>query len=238
MRDLAKTIERNGGDIWTRSSVSAITMDGERATGVLVERGGETCEVSAKLVVSNAGPHQTVRMIGREHMGGDFLDALDERVESMSSISVHLLSDRNLLADISGAVYTAIGARRIAMIFDASQTAAWAQDGLHVTEIYPLTATDATADVDFDAQIEEIRQDLDEMSPGWRDHAEMRVITLQSEYPGLRAWPGKGTSVDTPVPNVFLVGDGCESRGFAGGAAAASSAQRAADLIVERFPLR
>jgi phytoene dehydrogenase-like protein len=235
MRELSQTITGRGGAVWTRSSATEITTDGNRATGVVVERDGQTCNVTANFIVSNAGPHQTVRLLGSEHFGKEFIDELDEQVHSMSSISVHLISERTLLGDIPGAVYTAVGARRIAMIFDASLTAEWAGNGKHLTEIYPLTATDPSVEVDWQAQIDEIKLDLDDMCPDWREQAEMRVITLQGEYPGLRAWPGRGASVETPIPNVFLAGDGCQSRGYAGGAAAASSAQRAVSLISERF---
>jgi len=238
LRELADVVDDHGGAVWTRCSASAITTDGNRATGVVVERDGQTCNVTADLIVSNAGPHQTVKLLGSEHIDSAFRSELDAQVTSMSSISVHLISDRTLLGDIPGAVYTAIGARRIAMIFDSSQTADWAREGKHLTEIYPLTATDPSVPVDWEAQIEEIKLDLDDMCPGWREDAEMRVITLQSEYPGLRAWPGKGASVETPISNLFLVGDGVQSVGYAGGAAAASSAQRAVAAIDERFSPR
>jgi phytoene dehydrogenase-like protein/NAD-dependent dihydropyrimidine dehydrogenase PreA subunit len=236
LRELADVVTDHGGAVWTRCSATAITTDGQRATGVTLERDGAMCSVSADVLVSNAGPHQTVQLLGGNSLHDGFVDELHEQVVSMSSISVHLISDRTLLGDIPGAVYTAIGARRIAMIFDASLTADWARAGQHLTEIYPLTATDPSAPVDYETQIEEIKLDLDEMCPGWRDAAEMRVITLQTEYPGLRAWPGKGTSVETPLPNLFLVGDGVQSVGYAGGAAAASSAERAVKLISERLP--
>jgi phytoene dehydrogenase-like protein/NAD-dependent dihydropyrimidine dehydrogenase PreA subunit len=238
LRELADVVTDRGGAVWTRCSATAITTDGNRATGVTVERDGQACHVTADLIVSNAGPHQTVKLLGEEHVDPAFRDELSAEVTSMSSISVHLISERNLLGDIPGAVYTAIGARRIAMIFDSSQTADWAREGKHLTEIYPLTATDPSAPVDWEAQIEEIKLDLDDMCPGWRNDAEMRVITLQSEYPGLRAWPGKGASVETPISNLFLVGDGVQSVGYAGGAAAASSAQRAVRVIDERFSPR
>jgi phytoene dehydrogenase-like protein len=239
MNDLARTISDRGGAVWTRCAAAAITTDGQRATGVLIDHNGSSHEVKASLVVSNAGPHQTARLLGGgEPFGREFGGRLDDQVHAMSSITVHLISDRRLVADIPGAVYTAIGARRIAMIFDASLTAEWTRDGQHFTEIYPLTATDPSVHVDFEAQIEEIKLDLDDMCPGWREDAEMHVVTLQTEYPGLRAWPGKGTPVDTPIANLFLVGDGCQSLGYAGGAAAASSAQRAVDLICERLPVR
>jgi phytoene dehydrogenase-like protein len=238
MNDLARTISGRGGAVWTRCRASAITSDGQCATGVLVEHSGASHQIRAGLVVSNAGPHQTARLLGDDVFGPEFGDHISERVHAMSSITVHLVSNRRLVADIPGAVYTAIGARRVAMIFDASLTAEWTPDGRHFTEIYPLTATDPSVPVDFETQINEIKLDLDEMCPGWRQDAQMNAVTLQSEYPGLRAWPGKGSRIDTPISNLFLVGDGCQALGYAGGAAAASSAQRAVDMICERLPAR
>jgi phytoene dehydrogenase-like protein len=228
MGGIAKSIKDRGGEVWTRASATGIALDGNRTTGVLVDRAGQLCTVSAKLVVSNAGPHQTARLVGPENLDSEYQSVLNERAQAVTSISLHLISDRNLLADIPGAVYTAIGARRIAMIFDVTQTADWAPSGTHITEIYPLTVEDPGMTVDWEQQIEEVGQDLDDMSPGWRDHAELKAITLGGEFPGLHAWPGSGVDVETPISNLLLVGDGVESKGFAGGAAAAESAQRAA----------
>lgn len=236
MGSLAKAITQSGGEVWTRSTATSIAQDSSTVTGVVVNRRGQRCTVKARAVISNAGPHQTTRLLGLESLDRQYLIHLDERVRPVSSISVHLISDKSLLADIPGAVYTAVGARRIAMIFDASLTAEWAPPGVHVTEIYPLTVAGPETPVDWEAQVEEVAQDLDDMSPGWRQHAEMKSVCLDGEFPGLHAWPGLGTSVETPISNLFLVGDGCEIRGYAGGAAAAASAERAAALVQERFP--
>ena len=237
MGGLARTIRQRDGEVWTRASARAITLDGSRTTGVLVERGGQRCTVKADVVVSNAGPHQTARLLDPDSLDQQYRAHLDERAQAVSSISIHLISDRSLLADIPGAVYTVVGGRRICMIFDATLTAEWAPPGVHITEIYPLTVADYEAPVDLEAQLDEAAQDLDEMSPGWREHAEMKALCLSGEFPGLHAWPGSGVSVETPIANLFLVGDGCESQGYAGGAAAAASAQRVAAMVQERLPL-
>jgi phytoene dehydrogenase-like protein/NAD-dependent dihydropyrimidine dehydrogenase PreA subunit len=237
MGGLAKAIRQRGGEVWTRASASAITLDGNRTTGVLVDLGGQRCTVRADVVVSNAGPHQTARLLGPDSLDQQYRAHLDQRAQAVSSISIHLISDRSLLADIPGAVYTVVGGRRICMIFDATLTAEWAPPGVHITEIYPLTVADPETPVDLEAQLDEAAQDLDEMSPGWREHAEMKALCLSGEFPGLHAWPGSGVSVETPIANLFLVGDGCESQGYAGGAAAAASAQRAAAMVQERLPL-
>ena len=121
------------------------------------------------------------------------------------------------------------------MIFDAHDTTSWAPPGVHVTEIYPLTVEEPGMTVDWEAQVEEAALDLDDMSPGWREHTEMKAICLGGEYPGLHAWPGSGVGIETPIANLLLAGDGVQSKGFAGGAAAAASAQRAAALADERL---
>lgn len=236
MGGLAKAITRRGGEVWTRSEARSITLDGNTATGVLVDRRGQPCRVSARVVISNTGPRQTVQLLGPQSLDREYLAYLDQRVQAVNSISVHLISDRSLLADIPGAIYTVVGARRICMIFDASLTAQWSAPGVHITEIYPLTVPDPETPVDWETLAEETAEDLDDMSPGWRQHAEMKLLCLEGEYPGLRAWPGLGASVETPISNLLLVGDGCESRGYAGGAAAAASAQRAVALAQERLP--
>jgi phytoene dehydrogenase-like protein len=87
--------------------------------------------------------------------------------------------------------------------------------------------------------VAEAEADLDDIAPGWRKHSRLRTICFDREYPGNHTWTGLGVDVETPVPNLFLVGDGCESKkGYAGGSGAAESAQRAAVIIAERFPAR
>ena len=237
MGGLAKSIRDRGGEVWTKAGATAITLDGSRTTGVLVDRAGQRCTVKANVVISNAGPHQTVRLLGRENLDQEYLSHLDTKAQAMTSISIHLISDRSLLADIPGAVYTVVGGRRICMIFDATLTAEWAPPGVHITEIYPLTVTGPEEAVDWQEQVDEAALDLDDMSPGWREHTELKALCLGGEFPGLHAWPGQGVSSETPIANLFLVGDGCESRGYAGGAAAAASAQRAAAMVEERLPI-
>ena len=238
MGGLAGAIRQREGEVWTRAKATSITMDGSKATGVVVDREGQRCTVAAKAVVSNAGPHQTARLLGRESLGQEYLARMDQRAQPVSSISIHLISDRSLLAEIPGAVYTVVGARRICMIFDATLTADWAPPGTHITEIYPLTVTGPEQPVDWQEQIDEVALDLDEMSSGWRKHAELKALCMGTEFPGLHAWPGQGVSIETPISNLLLVGDGCESRGYAGGAAAAASAQRAAGMVQELLPAR
>jgi phytoene dehydrogenase-like protein/NAD-dependent dihydropyrimidine dehydrogenase PreA subunit len=235
MGGLAKSIRDRGGEVWTRAKVEAITLDGNTSTGVQVSHRGQPCSVTARTVISNAGPHQTTRLLGGEALGASYTAQLNERVQPVTSISIHLISDRDLLGNIPGAVYTVIGGRRICMIFDATYNTEWAPPGTHITEIYPLTVESPDDLVDWQEQVDEALLDMDEMTPGWRTGTHVQALCMGTEFPGLHAWPGSGTDIETPIANLLLVGDGVESGGFAGGAAAAASAQRAADAAHERL---
>ncbi|MCH8160373.1 MAG: 4Fe-4S binding protein [Chloroflexi bacterium] len=235
MGGLAKAIRDRGGEVWTRAEVEAITLDGKTSTGVQVSRRGQPCSVTARSVISNAGPHQTMRLLDGAALDERYTDRLDERVQPVTSISIHLISDRDLLGNIPGAVYTVVGGRRICMIFDATSITEWAPPGTHITEIYPLTVESPDTPVDWQAQVDEALLDMDDMTPGWREGTRVQALCMGTEFPGLHAWPGAGVDIDTPIANLLLVGDGVESRGYAGGAAAAASALRAADVAQERL---
>ncbi len=237
MRNLVKAVTQRGGAVWKLSEVKAILLEDGRAVGVQVERQGQPWQVKAKVIVSDAGPKQTVRLLGAQDLDRQYLASMDEKVRPMGGITVHLVGNRSLVGDFPGLIY-AVGARRICILFEASLIAEWAPPGTHITELYPKAGPDPAEAVDWEAHIEEATADLDDIFPDWRQHAEMRVICLQGEYPGNQTWTGMGVAAETPVHNLFMVGDGCESSlGNAGGTAAAESAQRAAALIEERFPL-
>jgi len=237
MGGLARAIRERGGEVWTRAEVEAITLDGSTATAVQAIRHGRPCAISARAVVSAAGPRQTVRMLDGA-LDREYAADVAERAQPVSSISIHIISDRDILGGIPGAVYTVVGGRRICMIFDASHITNWAPAGTHITEIYPLTEAGPEVPVDWQEQVDEALLDMDDMTRGWREGSEVKVLCMGTEFPGLHAWPGDGVSVETPIANLVLAGDGVLSRGYAGGAAAANSAFMAADAIEARLPRR
>lgn len=235
MQGLAKAIRRAGGEVWTRAEAKSILLEEGKAAGVLVEREGQPWRVKARVFISNAGPQQTVRLVGPENLDPQYLAYVDERVRPMAGITVHLISDRSLLGGFQGSAFL-VGTRRLCIAFDTTAIAGWSPPGRHMTEVYPYAGSDPDEVPDWEGQIEEAAHDLDEVFPGWRDCSEMKVVICQGEYPGLRTWIGLGVSVETPIPNLFLVGDGCEGRGYAGGQSAAETGQRVAALVQERFP--
>jgi phytoene dehydrogenase-like protein/NAD-dependent dihydropyrimidine dehydrogenase PreA subunit len=234
MSRLARVIRQNQGEIWTRTVVQGINI-GEDGAEVTALRAGQPYRIRSRAVVSNAGPRQTVRLVGPERFDSEYLGYVEAKVKPMYVPSFHLVSKRSLTDNFAGFVY-AIGTRKICTLFESSAIAAWGSPGKHLVEIYPFTLPDPDQRAEPVLWIQETEKDLDDIFPGWREHAELKAICFSPEYPGNHTWTGLGVDVETPFPNLFLVGDGCHSpKGYAGGTAAAESGQRVADLISERF---
>jgi phytoene dehydrogenase-like protein/NAD-dependent dihydropyrimidine dehydrogenase PreA subunit len=240
MGELAKAITRSGGEVWMRSKVQSIVLEQGKAKGLLVERRGQPWRIKGRVFISNAGPKQTARLVGRENLPTEYLTYLDETVIPMAggSSPQHIISTQSLPGLGFPGLVNAVGSRRIATLFEPTAIASWGTPGgLHITEIYGFAPRDPYTHVDPDLAVQEVTQDLDDMCPGWREYAQVKLVSSDNEWPGNHTWTGTGATVETPIPNLFLVGDGCKSRkGYAGGTAAAESAQWVADLVQERFP--
>ena len=85
--------------------------------------------------------------------------------------------------------------------------------------------------------------DLDELLAGWKDHGKILKLDLRnvdSEFPEYRRWPGHGMPPETPIKNLFNVGDAITAvwkrkrlidTGYVGTMAAADSAILVANRV-------
>jgi len=235
MRELARAITQRGGQVWTQAEAEKILVEGGRAAGVLVRRKGQPWEVRASIVISNAGPKQTVALAGPEHMTADYLAELELKARPLPQLILSIESDRPLL-DFGGALYT-VGTRRVCGLWAPTNTVSeWTPPGVHLTEVAAVP-TSCNPPYDWDYEVELSLQDLDEILPGWRQHGRLHsVICLQGEYPLYRSWAGYEIPVETPIPNLFNVGDGVRAIGWSGLPSCAESAKRVVGIIERRFP--
>ena len=63
----------------------------------------------------------------------------------------------------------------------------------------------------------------------------MEPRNVDHEWPELRTWNGYGMPIETPIPNLYNVGDGCIATGLSGSSGAAETGYRAADTITKRI---
>jgi phytoene dehydrogenase-like protein len=93
---LAAAIERNG-EVWTSSRVTAIRIEGGRATGVEVERGGERFMVDSDVIVSNAGPKRTVELGGSGAFPASYVEQVRTRLRPAANIVINVASREPIL---------------------------------------------------------------------------------------------------------------------------------------------
>lgn len=94
-RAIESTIRTHGGEIHYRNTVTGIEMKDGRAVAVETHRG---LRREADLVISTAGPTDTIRFVGEEQFPDDFLAAIRADEPALSNLVVYLGLDRDLAA--------------------------------------------------------------------------------------------------------------------------------------------
>ncbi len=105
----ADVIRESGGEVHTHTLVKKITIEGGRATGVIIERGGEDQFIAADFVVCNVPPQVAYR-IGLLDMGsfpGPYRDDFTKRVKTIEDgakrydvqiVNIHIGLKRKLVS--------------------------------------------------------------------------------------------------------------------------------------------
>mgnify|MGYP006980584450 FL=1 len=110
----------------------------------------------------------------------------------------------------------------------------WAPDGKHITSFYG-TPKSCLAKMDREDERRANVADVHALFPDFEKKGG-RILDVQLrdiDDPDVvaRAFPGLHAPVDTPIPNLFNVGDSCAPDGFVATPAAAMSAR----LVMERL---
>jgi hypothetical protein len=135
------------------------------------------------------------------------------------------------------------GARRVIGIDPFSTIAPeLAPSGKHLTFIFGGPQS-SLFPPDNEYEAKQYMLDLDELLPGWKDHGKILKLDIRnvdSEFPEYLSWPGHGMPPETPIKNLFNVGDAITAvwdkkqlidTGYVGTMAAADSAIMVANLV-------
>jgi phytoene dehydrogenase-like protein len=238
MENLAKAVRTNG-DVWTNCTAMRIVVEGGRAKGVVVEKDGSEIEIDSQVIISNVGPKATVELAGEEKFDDGYLRDLRVNLKPKPVTMVFVASDKPLWPeDGSAAVLMVVGARRITSVIPLSAISPQlAPPGQHLLFAF---GSPVSNDVRMDVEVEQeqILKDLKEQFPLFEKHG--RVIKFDSrniddELPEMRTRVGIVLPVETPVKNLYNVGDGCPIMGYTGSNAAAETAIRVAGMVRKQF---
>jgi len=233
---LARVIEANGGRVLLETPTLAIETTDGRATGVRIERDGSEETLPADIVISNTGPSVTVELTGRQALGGDYTGALEKRIRPTPIVATYVVSDEPLFEPRSA--FLAAGLERIVTGVPLTNICPeWSPDGRHLTAFYgtpksclqPMDREDETR-----ANMADVRTLFPDFDAKGGRFLDVQLRDIDDPDVVARSWPGYNIPVETPLPNLYNVGDGCGPEGYVATPAAAKSARMAVDRILER----
>jgi len=139
VKTLVDVITASGGDVWTGCPAVKILTADRRARGVVVAKGGDGLEIDSRVIISDAGPVQTVALGGRENFKADYLEQID-RLIAPPIVETMVASDKPLV-DFKGAFLVA-GVRRIVVVLPATNICPeLAPPGQHLTILWGTPAS-------------------------------------------------------------------------------------------------
>ena len=233
-KELAKIVEKNGA-IWTNCRAKKILINNGKVMGVVVEKNGAEIEIQCKVVISDIGPKGTVELAGQENFNDEYLKDMRVRLRPSPSLLVLVASDKPLcLERMQDGVEIVMGGRRIRTVVPISKICPEvAPPGQHLlyASVEPISRI---RPVEVKCELYHIRRDLKELFPDFEKHGRILQIKLcgdKNEWPEGRTWLGYGLPLETPISNLFNVGDGCIAPGLIGTTGSVESGYRVVNII-------
>jgi phytoene dehydrogenase-like protein len=212
--------------------VERFTCDRSGAvSGAVIRHDGRTVTVTAEIVVSNVGPPLTVALCGEAAPAG-WAAQVGDVVKPTSLITINFAS-RVPMTKFDGLLLFS-GTRRLAYGGNITQLSPkMVPDGWHVYAC-ASTPSPATGDYDLDAEVELLKADLRATFP---EFVTAQILSVEV-CSGDRGWPAQWSaareelSSRTPIPGLWMVGDGVLPRTGIGQSGSVKTARLAvADIL-------
>ncbi|WP_340818923.1 NAD(P)/FAD-dependent oxidoreductase [Methanolobus sp. WCC4] len=204
---LADIIRADGGKIHTSSEVSELRVEDGKVTGVVVN--GEVH--NADLVLSDIGHPATAKLMG-EVEGINGLDNYGKKASELkpsAGIKICLSSDKPLIGH--GGVLLTPYAKRVNGINEVTNVdPSLAPKGKHLTMAHQCVHWDDIDDLD--REIELGLEDLRDIFAG-KEYEVLLIQSYSNDWPVNRSPSGADLKNRTPIPNLYVVGDGAKGKG-------------------------
>lgn len=210
---LAAVLLANGGRIHTKAEVSRVLVENGRAIGIIV--GDKTCGVNetyeANLVISNLGHAATAILCSEALQEKTYLNYVRmlKTLQPSAGIKICLAADEPLVGH-SGVLLTPY-AKRINGINEVTHVdPKLAPPGKHLTMSHQYVAPENV--INLEQEIDLGLNDLNEIFPG-KKYEVLLIQSYHDNWPVNRAASGTDPGNETPIPNLYVVGDGAKGKG-------------------------
>jgi phytoene dehydrogenase-like protein len=234
---LISYLGETGGEVWLNTKVVTLTFAADGTVdGVVVERDGERIRVSARSVVSNAGPLATVHLAGEDNLPTDYVRQVAEATAPAAIITAHFASPTPLASFPCLALF----AKSRRLVYAGNFSAPELQRAPAGWHLYCGASVPRPSQGEFDVahETELLFEDLRDHFPGFSRDMVVAVDVTAHDWPAQRAITGYDLPQRTPVANLWNVGDGVKQWGEAGTAACAETARIVVGEVLSRYPGR
>ena len=232
MSALAAVLPLHGGEVWLSSTVRELRTSNGQVTGAVVERDGTSVEVDCRFAVSNIGPAATASLC--PGLPSAYRAEMRDKSRPCGMITVNFASKRALL-EAPG--LTSFGrTRRLCYVANFTATCPeMAPPGWHLYAGAGVPRP-SVGQFDADAETELVVADLRDEVPGFETARVLSVAVMRDDWPPQRAVSGFDLPTETPMPNLWNVGDAVKEYGNGGTTACAETATLVVQRIAERYP--
>jgi len=240
MEKLAGVVKARG-DVWTNCPAKRILVNKGAVTGVVVEKDGGEVEIPCKVVISNVGITETVGLSGEENFDEGYLADMRVKMRPTPITIIHLASDKPLCMEggESGAMLVS-NARRITDAIPLTNGCPeMAPPGQHLT--WACASPPSTLfPVDPEEEARQCTKDIEMIFPDLEKKngrvLKIEVRNIDHDLPEGRTWLGPAYNMqkDTPVKNLYNVGDATCSPGIGGTSGCAEGAKRILEMVKKK----
>jgi phytoene desaturase len=233
--ELAQVVNAHGGDVWRASPVTHLELNQGAVAEITVDRPDGPATVTARVVISDLGPKATVKLCDSSTFPADYLTQV-EALRAAPIVANLIASDRPMVKSSGGLLI--IGAQRIVAGMPMTNFCPhWAPPGQHLTVVWGTPAS-CLEKVDAEAEKKINLEDIKRVFPDFEKHGRILrqdVRDIDDEFPALRSWMGYDLPPETPLANLYHVGDAVKPFGWEGLAACAQGGKLVAEMVTRKY---
>lgn len=226
--DLADAIRAKGGEIRLETFAKHLVIENGVATGVIFAHGDP---VTARTVISNAGVTATIDLAGDVAMGADYVATTAQTIRPTTMMNIYLATETRILE--TGALITLGNTDSLCLLGELTATCPeLAPPGWYLHVAYSVPK-DSKKPLDAEAEIAHALAEICAEYPAFENAKLLAATPMFGDWPAARTCPGYNMPQETPIANLWNVGDSVIAYGDGGTQACAETGKKAAAWAAE-----